>query len=588
MEIHSIHLIVPSALALAATLFEGISVGLLIPTIKGIIEKDFDFARNLSVLGDILAALPSTVVQRNSSIFILLVTFIFVAAFVKNVLHYFSSITVSFQVRRFASNLRKLIYERYLSFGKLFFDQQNIGHLQQVLVGYTSQIAQQMLVLQNSLYQFFTLFVYFFIMFIVSWELTVFTAVAFPILHFSFKWLIQKIENTSVSYVEFYSELGKRISNALTCIPLVKAYTNEAKEKQWFQQTNNCVERLEFSVDKKQLLVSPLQEIIMLFVFLALVGGMAFLLTKRQSGDIAGFMVFFVVLRKSMNAFGFFNQAQSSLASVRGPILEVIKVLDHEDQYSVPEGKKNFAGLRKAIEFDHLNFFYPKGIQALKNVTLDIERRKLTAIVGASGAGKTTLINLIMRFYDCSDGILKIDGVDIREFSLKSLRAKIALVSQDPLLLNASLRINLAYGLNGNVANGGLTEAVKKARLYDFIMTLPEGFETEIGDQGIKLAGGEKQRVTIARAILKNPEILLLDEATSSLDSQTERLIQEALDELIRDKTTVVVAHRLSTIKHADKIIVMENGQLVEQGTLKELLFAKGKFYEYWEAQKFY
>lgn len=589
MKIRPIHLIIPSVLALGATLFEGISVGLLIPTVKGIIERDFDFVRHLPVLGNGLDAFPHMLTRGNSAVFMFLVGFIFVSALAKNVLQYLSYLSVAFQVRRFTHDLRKLVYERYLSFGKLFFDCNNEGYLHQVLVGYTQQIAQQVLVLNTALYQFFTLFAYFFIMFNVSWELTIFITVIFPISHFSFKRLIRKIRRTSESYAESYSQLGKKISNALTCIPLVKAYTNEEKEKQWFAQTNDLVQKLEFSVDKKWLLLTPLHEIIMLFVFLALVGTMTFLLIGRGSGDIAGFTVFLVALKKSMYAFGFFSQAQASLASVRGPILEVMDVLNDRGKYFIPDGKRNFKGLSEVIEFKDLNFSYPRGVQALKGVTFLIEKRKMTAIVGSSGSGKTTLINLIMRFYDCPPGTLKMDGVDIKDFSLASLRRKMALVSQDPLLVNAPLRFNLTYGLNGKVVSDlELVEAVKRAKLYDFIMELPERFETEIGDRGVKLAGGEKQRVAIARAILKNPEILLLDEATSSLDSQTERLIQEALNELVRDKTTVVVAHRLSTIKHADKIIVMENGRLVEQGALGELLSRKSRFYEYWEAQKFY
>jgi len=299
--------------------------------------------------------------------------------------------------------------------------------------------------------------------------------------------------------------------------------------------------------------------------------------------------VFFFVLKRCMWTFGFLNQLQVSFAAARGQVLEIMSVLDDHEKYFVPDGQVEFTGLKREIEFHHLNFSYPGHIQALKDITFSIDKGKMTAIVGSSGSGKTTLVHLIMRFYDSLPGSLKIDGVDIRDFSVASLHSKIALVSQDALLINASLRFNLTYGMNGEVVKEEkMNDILERARLSDFVKNLPMGLETEIGDRGIRLSGGEKQRVAIARAILHNPEILLLDEATSALDTQTEQLIQEAIDELIKDKTGIVVAHRLSTIQHADKVIVIEKGRMVEEGSLQMLLSSKGKFYEYWEAQKFY
>ena len=587
--LHPIHLIVPSFLALLATLFEGISIGLLIPALKGLIDRNYDFAKGLPILKNVLNLFPQAWTQRNVTVFTLIIGFIFVASIAKHVLYYLSSINVSFQVKRLAKNLRKLIYERYLSFGKLYFDQHNVGHLQQILIGYSQQVAQRIHVVHDALFQFFTLFVYFFIMIAVSWQLTFFVSILLPALYFSLKHLIEKMKHTSKSYTDSYSELGKKIANALTCIPLVKAFSNEKKEKQWFDQINDLVEKLEFSISKKELLVLPLQEVIMLFMFLALIGATAFLLFGRQIGDIASLLVFFFVLKRCMWTFGFLNQLQVSFAAARGQVLEIMSVLDDHEKYFVPDGQVEFTGLKREIEFHHLNFSYPGHIQALKDITFSIDKGKMTAIVGSSGSGKTTLVHLIMRFYDSLPGSLKIDGVDIRDFSVASLHSKIALVSQDALLINASLRFNLTYGMNGEVVKEEkMNDILERARLSDFVKNLPMGLETEIGDRGIRLSGGEKQRVAIARAILHNPEILLLDEATSALDTQTEQLIQEAIDELIKDKTGIVVAHRLSTIQHADKVIVIEKGRMVEEGSLQMLLSSKGKFYEYWNAQKFY
>ena len=264
------------------------------------------------------------------------------------------------------------------------------------------------------------------------------------------------------------------------------------------------------------------------------------------------------------------------------------KVFDDKDKFFVVEGKKVFKSLERKIEFKNLNFSYVKEVGVLKDITFSIEEGKLTAIVGPTGVGKTTLIDLLLRYYDCPPSSIFMDGIDIRNFTLSSLRGQLALVSQDTLLFNDTLKNNIIYGLDRDISDKELIEVVKKARLYDFIIKLPDKLDTYIGDRGVKLSGGEKQRVSIARALLKDAEILILDEATSSLDSRTERLIQEAIAEAIRGRTTVVVAHRLSTIKNADKIVIIEEGTVAEEGVLDKLLAQKGKFYQYWEEQKFY
>jgi len=575
-------------LAFMAALFEGVSLSLLMPTIQGIIEGNPAHVKELPLLNPITAILPRSLENRSSAILTLLIALIFITAVAKCVFQYASAVTVAFQVKRFSNKLRTLIYERYLSFGKLFFDQNNAGHLHQILTGYTTQIAGQLDVLNNSLFSIFTLVVYLAIMVFISWQLTIFMLIFSPILYYSVNWLIQRIKRTSESYAVSFDNLAKSLSNALMCIPLVKAYTHEEKEKEWFAHKSSLVEKLEFSIDKKQMLIPALQEIVMLSMVLMLVGLIAFFLIRERTGEIAGFMMFLVLLRRSSNRLSGFTNLRASLAAVRGPLLEVKKIFDDRDKYFIKGGPLEFTGLKRQIEFNHLNFAYPKGIPALKDITFSIEKGKMTALVGPSGSGKTTLINLIMRFYDNPPGSIKVDGIDIRDFAMDSLRSKMAWVSQEVFLLNASFRVNLTYGLNGKVAENDIEEVVKRARIHDLIQKLPEGLETEIGDRGVKLSGGEKQRLAIGRAILKGAEVLILDEATSALDTTTEKLIQAAIDEAIKGRTAIVIAHRLSTIKHADKIVVIQEGKLVEEGSLDELLGKKGKFYQYWEAQKFY
>lgn len=576
-----------SLLAVVAALFEGISMGLLIPTVKGVIEKDFGFAGEVKGLGLIIRTFPETF-KGNASIFILLIFLLFTFSILKNIFAYIATAGSFFYMRRAGNNLRKTIYARYLSFGKLFYDQNNIGHLHQILMGFTEQFASVCARLETGLFSFFSLMIYLAIMFVISWKLTLFVLLVFPILHYALRNLIERIKKTSKLFSTTYSEIGKKISNALTCIPLVKSYTNEEKEKEWFSFSSDRIEKLQFSMDKKQLLVHPLQEIIILCMVLLLVGFMAYLVIREKTGEVASLMVFFLLLRRATQAAGFYNYFKSIFAMLAGPARELENIFSNDGKYFIPDGEKKLDAFERGIELRGLNFSFPNGLTVLKDMSLFIEKGKMTALVGPSGSGKTTLINLILRFYDSPPGTIFIGSTDIREFSLASLRKKMALVSQETYLFNASFKINLTYGLQEEISDEDIINVLKRACLYDVVMRWPEQLATEIGDRGIRLSGGEKQRLSIARAMLKKAEIIILDEATSALDSATEQQIQIAIDEAVKGRTAIVVAHRLSTIKHADKIVVIENGTIAEEGALSELLAKKSSFFKYWEAQKFF
>jgi subfamily B ATP-binding cassette protein MsbA len=574
-------------LTFIGAVFEGITIGLLIPTMRGILEMDFGFLREFPVFKEIVRSFPGLFKTRNTALFIMLVGTIGLASVVKNVSLYFSSFLLCVQVRSFAHRLRCLTLERYLRFGKLFFDRANVGYLGALYTNVINTISNQLINLRSIITSIFLLIVYLFIMLSISWEITAFVAFLAPILYFVFKELIERIKKSSGLRMVSLKRLSEGAFNILSCIPLVKLYSSEEREKKKLFSISNNVRTWEISIDKKLQLMSPFQETVTILGILALISATALVVIKREIVDIAPFLIYFFILRRVAYQVMPINTFRATIASIRGQIAALSKIFDDEEKFFVEGGSEEFTGLKKSIELKNLTYSYIEELDTLHNVNAVIEKDKVTAIAGPSGAGKSTLVSLILRFYDCPPGSIFVDGADIRNFTLKSLVSKMAFVSQDTLLFNDTIRNNIAYGLD-NISDEEIIEVTKKARLYAFIMRLPDGLDTLIGDRGVRLSGGEKQRLSIARALLKKADILILDEATSSLDTATEKLIQGAIEETIKGKTAIVIAHRLSTIKNADKILVIEDGRLVEEGPLNELLAKKGKFYKYWEEQKFY
>lgn len=587
-QLKSSLLIIPGVLAFLASLLEGLSLGLLMPLFKGIIEQDFSFMAKLPLIGDLTGWVPAIF---NSSIInntTFLIVVIFLATFAKVILNYFSALLSSYLMRLFNHRLRSLIFERFLSFGKLFFDRNNYGRLQQVIADYTRNTTGLLFMLQRSIYGIVTLAIYLVILISISWQLTLIVVAIFPTLHYTLKSLIEKIKQTSEDFIKSVNALSANILNSLSTIPLVKVYAFESSEKSRFDHMNKKVELFQFSIDKKTLLIAPVQELISLFFILLIILIMVFMLDLVDSSNLANYAVFLLILRRASALFGTFNGVRSALAGASGPLNEINCIFEDGDKFIIPDGKKTFTALRSGITLKNLTYAFPDGPPVLIDINLDIKKGDTTAIVGQSGAGKSTLINLILRFYDPPAKTIYIDDTDIQELEIKSWRKAVALVSQDTLLFNATLYDNIVYGLERKVSDTEINNVLSKVKLDSFVESLPKGILTEVGDRGIRLSGGEKQRVSIARAFLKDAEIILLDEATSSLDSLTEKAIQSALAELLVSKTTIVIAHRLATIKHADYVVVLEGGRVIEQGALSMLLDKKGAFYRYWEEQRFF
>ncbi|MDD4955311.1 MAG: ABC transporter ATP-binding protein [Candidatus Omnitrophica bacterium] len=589
MGIKPYHVIIPIVLSFFVAAFDGIGLGLLVPIARGIVS-DFAFVNEMPVLKDLIAAFPQVYAMTttpNKNTFLFLVVLVFLATILKNLFLYINSVFTAYWHGIFKYNVYKFIFNRFMSFGKLFFDRTNQGYLVMVL-NYSDKVMDLLVLFEKSVERIFTLLVYFVIMYMISWKLTLITLFVFPVLYISLRAIIRKIEEIAKFRNKSFIELHRNVFNILSCVPLVKAYSREEETKLKYADLNEQLKRYDFRTLRVYRLMEPLQDVIVTMVMLLMVSIVALLLAKDKPAEISVFVVFFYAARKVLPLFNIFNQIKADFMQAKPPLKEISKIFDDKDKFFVVEGEKTFEGLHERINVTNLVYGYTQENPVIKGMSFSIEKGKTVALVGPSGAGKTTLISLLMRFYDCPSGSIFIDNTDIREFKLKSLRAHMVLVSQDALLFNDTLRNNLVFGLDRKVSDEELMEALRKSQLQNFVKNVPSGLDAEIGDKGLKLSGGEKQRVAIARAFLKRSEMLILDEATSSLDTPTEKNIQEAINEVIKGRTAVIIAHRLSTVKNADKIIFVEEGKIAEQGSLNELLERKGKFYEYWEAQKFY
>ncbi|MDD5041833.1 MAG: ABC transporter ATP-binding protein [Candidatus Peribacteraceae bacterium] len=586
IHIHPAYLLIPVTFSLLAAAFEGAGMGLLIPILNGFLNKSFSFATEIPILGTALSHLPDSFLANDRLIFV-----VFLGGFIgvytlKNTLRFLANASMGYFSERSLHHLRKALFTKYLSFGKLFFDTTNVGHHSTLLLQFSQNALYPLASLDGFVGALFSLLVYLVVLLGISWKLTLVALPLFALLHFAIKFMITRIKRLSRSIAAEGSALGKKSIEILSTIPLVKSYQTERQEQERYTRISDQKAQHDFRVRVLLNTILPLQEIITLLVASAVMVGSFYVFGREQIASGPALLVYFYIIINASGKFGTVSGFRGVIANASGPMDAVLEIFDEEGKYFVRGGRTVCTGLKDTIAFRDLSFSYLAEREVLHGISFTVQRGKMTAIVGPTGGGKSTLISLLMRYYDCPPATLFVDGTDIRDFTLDSYLHRVALVSQETLLLHDTLRNNITYGLT-DVAEERLQQVLKRARLADFIAQLPQGLETLIGDRGVKLSGGEKQRVSIARALLKDAEILILDEATSSLDSKTESLIQEAIDDAVTGRTSIVIAHRLSTIRHADKIVVLEEGRIAEEGALDDLLQKKGAFFALWEQQKF-
>ena len=419
---------------------------------------------------------------------------------------------------------------------------------------------------------------YFATMLFTSWELTVFTLVVIPGMGWVMGNIGRKLKQKSMTAQNLWSDTMSQMEETLGGLRIIKAFIAEKKMCDRFERCCNEYRKACNKVAIRQSSAHPVSEFMgTCLIVLVLWFGGTLIFAQHSPIDAPTFIFYLVILYSVINPLKDFSKAGYSIPKGLASIERIDKILKAENNIKETEHPKEISDLKEDIQFRNVCFQYNESRQVLKDINLTIKKGKTVALVGQSGSGKSTLVDLIPRFHDVQSGTVSVDGTDIKEFAIKDLRGLIGNVNQEAILFNDTFFNNIAFGVD-NATMEQVIQAAKIANAHDFIMESENGYDTNIGDRGCRLSGGQRQRISIARAILKNPAILILDEATSALDTESERLVQEALDRLMKTRTTIAIAHRLSTIKNADCIYVLYEGRIVESGKHEELLKKNGYY----------
>ena len=413
----------------------------------------------------------------------------------------------------------------------------------------------------------------------VDWKLTLGVLVVAPVLMIAVRRYSKKLKNSGKEKQEAIGTLNSKLQETLSGIRVIKAFATERTEIRNFKKKSLELKKVELKTSRynaKSSSISEAVNYIMIAILLLFGGFRAIRGNHFTAGDfitiVGAIASMYTPIRRAITRY---NSISVNIPSIG----RVFEVMEKEPKVTNKENSVNFEEFKKEILFSNVEFSYLDSKEKiLKGINLKVKKGETIALVGNSGGGKSTIVNLIPRFFDVTNGSLEIDGIDVRDYNVKSLRKKIGIVPQETFLFSGTLKSNIKYGKN-DATDEEIIEAAKQANAHEFIEKLEKGYETEIGERGAKLSGGQKQRIAIARAILENPQILILDEATSALDNESEKLVQEALEKLMKGKTTFVIAHRLSTIENSDKIAVIQQGELKELGKHEELMELNGIYY---------
>ena len=503
--------------------------------------------------------------------------FLAVMTFLKTGAYFLSSATIIPIRTGVVRDIRNLLYKKIMSLPLGFFSEERKGDIIARMSGDVNEVENSIMSSLDMLFKNPILIVaYFATLIFISWQLTLFTLVFVPIMGWFMGYVGRKLKQNSIKAQALWSDTMSQVEETLGGLRIIKAFCAEEKMYSRFDRVNSNYRDDIKRVNTRQQLAHPMSEFLgtVMIVIVLWFGGILVLNNFTLSGPT--FIYYLVMLYSIINPLKDFSKAGYNIPKGLASMERIDKILNAQNNIEEKPNPVHIDSFKHSIEFRNVSFKYDtKWI--LRNINLTIEKGKTIALVGQSGGGKSTLVDLIPRYYDVQEGEVLIDGINVKDLGIHDLRQLIGNVNQEAILFNDSFFNNISFGVEGATMEQ-VAEAAKIANAYDFIMASEHGFDTNVGDHGGRLSGGQRQRVSIARAILKNPPILILDEATSALDTESERLVQDALERLMKTRTTVAIAHRLSTIKSADEIYVIHDGQIVENGTHEQLIAANGYY----------
>lgn len=518
------------------------------------------------------------IAEFGSSTTLLLIGLVLVVMTGLKTLAYFLSSATIIPIRTgVVRDIRNQLYCKITSLDLGFFSDERKGDIIARMTGDVQEIENSIMSSIDMLFKNPVLIIsYFVAMLFISWQLTLFTIVFVPVFGWFMGQVGRKLKQRSIKAQGLWSDTMSQVEETLGGLRIIKAFCAEEKMNKRFDSINSAYRDNIMKVNTRQQLAHPMSEFLgtVMIVIVLWFGGILVLNKQVLSGPT--FIYYMVILYSIINPLKEFSKAGYNIPKGLASMERVDKILKAESTIREAAHPKPISSFEHQIEFRHVSFKYDN-LWVLRDINLVIPKGKTIALVGQSGSGKSTLVDLIPRYYDVQEGEVLIDGINVKDLGIHDLRQLIGNVNQEAILFNDTFYNNITFGVD-NANKDEVIRAAKIANAYDFIMASEHGFDTNIGDRGGRLSGGQRQRVSIARAILKNPPILILDEATSALDTESERLVQDALEQLMKTRTTVAIAHRLSTIRNADEICVLHEGKIVERGTHDELMALQGYY----------